>query len=89
MINIEVAYAVPDRQVIVPLNVDDDTTVEAAIQASGILDIFPELQQQVLCVGIWSRKAKLTDSLRDGDRIEIYRELTIDPKEARLKRAKG
>ena len=64
-----------------------DTTVEQAIKDSGIIDYFPEIDLAVNNVGIWNRAAKLTDTVNDLDRIEIYRPLLADPKEVRKRRA--
>ena len=69
-INIEIAYALPDRYYLKSFKVDEGTMIQTAILQSGIL-----------------RPAKLTDQLKDGDRIEIYRPLLADPKEIRRKRA--
>ena len=61
--------------------------VEEAIQASNVLEQFPEIDLKATKVGIWSRVVKLRDTLTDGDRIEIYRPLIADPKEIRKRRA--
>ena len=87
-LTIEVVYALPDQQVVIPLTVDDDTNIEQAILASGILTQFPEIDLTQNRVGIYSRLAKLSDGLLDGDRIEIYRPLLEDPREIRRRRAK-
>ena len=86
-INIEVAYAQPDRQRIIALSVPDGTTVGEAIQLSGIQDIFPEIDLTQQKTGIFSRPAALTDAVKDGDRVEIYRPLVMSPMEARRQRA--
>jgi len=86
-INVEVVYGTPTSQKIVEIMVDADTTIEEAIKASNIVAIFPEIDLAVNNVGIWNRAAKLTDSLSDLDRIEIYRPLLADPKEVRKRRA--
>lgn len=87
MLNVSVIYATPDRQVEIPLKVEANCNVAVAIRRSGILEEFPELQLAELSLGIFSQAAKLDDALSDGDRIEIYRPLQIDPKQARLLRA--
>lgn len=87
MINIEVAYARPEKQVILPLKVAKGTTIEAAIRQSGILDSFPEIDIALCKVGIFSKLSKKNTVLRKKDRIEIYRPLIADPKEIRKKRA--
>ena len=86
-INIEIAYALPDRYYLKSLKVDEGTMIQTAILQSGILQQFTEIDLRENKVGIYSRPAKLTDQLKDGDRIEIYRPLLADPKEIRRKRA--
>lgn len=86
-ISIEVAYARPDKQGLLQVVVEAGTTVEQAIQASGICRRFPEIDLSKNKVGIWNRSCKLSDTPRDGDRIEIYRPLIADPKEVRRRRA--
>ncbi len=86
-INIEVAYAVPDKQVLLSLSVPQGTTVAEGIELSAIQDEFPELKMDIKAVGIFSRKVSLDHVLREGDRIEIYRPLIADPKEVRRQRA--
>lgn len=87
MIHILVAYATPDKQLEIPLEVEENCTVALAIQRSGILPLFPEIKLGEASVGIYSKKVALDTGLREGDRIEIYRPLKIDPKQARLLRA--
>ena len=67
--------------------VEDGTLLEQGIIESGILNVFEEIDLSINKVGIWNRSAKLTDTLRDLDRIEIYRPLIADPKEVRKRRA--
>lgn len=86
-IEIEVAYARPDQQIIIPLRMSGEVTIEAAIRQSGLLERFPEIDLTKNKVGIFSRIAKLDATLRDKDRVEIYRALIADPKEVRRKRA--
>ena len=88
MLNISVIYATPEQQFEVALSVEANCTVALAIKRSGVLDQFAHLQLATMSVGIFSQAAKLDDGLHDGDRIEIYRPLEIDPKAARLLRAK-
>jgi len=88
MIAIEVAYAKPDQQVIIPLTIPESSTVEQAIQLSGILKQFPEVNLATAKIGIFSKLTSLSAIVGVGDRIEIYRPLTIDPKQARRLRAK-
>jgi putative ubiquitin-RnfH superfamily antitoxin RatB of RatAB toxin-antitoxin module len=86
-LNVEVAYALPHVQMLVPLNVPEGTTVEKAVRLSGVLEKFPEIDLEKAKVGIWNKAAELTAVLREKDRIEIYRPLIADPKEVRRKRA--
>lgn len=86
-LRVEVAYATPERQLLVSLRVAPGCTVAKAIEASGIREQFPGLEAQAGAVGIFSRKVALEERLRDGDRVEIYRPLLADPKEARRQRA--
>jgi len=84
---VEVAYALPRRQLILELRVGAGTTAEQAIRASGILEQFPEIDLKSSKVGIFGKPCKLTDTLQNGDRVEIYRPLIADPKEIRKQRA--
>ena len=86
-INVEVAYAIPEKQVIIPVNVDVGTTIGGAIVQSGIMMEFPDLDIENSQVGIFGKVAPMTKVLADGDRVEIYRPLKADPKEVRRKRA--
>jgi putative ubiquitin-RnfH superfamily antitoxin RatB of RatAB toxin-antitoxin module len=86
-IQIEIVYGLPNRQELITILVDNETSVEQGIIESGILSVFEEIDLTVNKVGIWNRLAKLTDNLRDLDRIEIYRPLLADPKEVRKRRA--
>lgn len=86
-VRVEVAYARPETQRLVELLMDVPATVRDAINASGLLEEFPELELESLGTGIFSKPAALEDQLKDGDRVEIYRPLVIDPKEARRQRA--
>jgi uncharacterized protein len=87
MLRVEVAYARSDVQLIVELQIEEGTTVEQAICRSGMLRKFPEIDLSVNTVGIFGRTAELGQSLRDGDRVEIYRPLKADPKQIRRRRA--
>lgn len=84
---IEVVYGTPTKQEIINCFVEPNTTIEQAVLASGIIDVFPEIDLTINKVGIWNRVAKLTDIVNDLDRIEVYRPLLADPKEVRKRRA--
>ena len=86
-INVEVAYALPEKQVIRAVNVDTGTTIGAAIVQSGIMMDFPDLELEDAKVGIFGKVAAMTTVLSDGERVEIYRPLIADPKEVRRQRA--
>ncbi len=83
MVEIEVAYADPEQQAIVPLAMPEGSSVETAIQASGLLTRFPEIALSELNAGVFGVVCKLDQTVKEGDRIEIYRPLLHDPKEAR------
>jgi len=87
LIDVEVAYAKPEQQEIVALKMPEGTTAGQAILASGLLNRFPEIDGADLKVGIFGSVCKLDRPLRQGDRVEIYRPLIHDPKEARRQRA--
>lgn len=86
-IDVEVSYARPDEQVIIPISVEAGSTLEEAIRQSGILGTYPEINLDVNKVGIFGKLSKLDSRLKPGDRVEIYRPLIADPKEVRRKRA--
>lgn len=84
---VEVAYALPHEQLIVPIKVNQGITAEEAIRTSGIMNKFPEIDLSVNKIGIFGKLAKIDTPLRHLDRVEIYRPLIADPKEARKQRA--
>ena len=86
-IRVAVAYALPEKQVLLELTVASDATIETVIRSSGMLKQFPEIDLGKNKVGVFGKLGKLADTLHDGDRIEIYRPLIADPKEVRKKRA--
>jgi putative ubiquitin-RnfH superfamily antitoxin RatB of RatAB toxin-antitoxin module len=86
-IRVEVAYARPERQLILAIEAEPGISAGEAIRRSGILDEFPEIDLDQQKVGVFGKAAKLDAVLTDGDRVEIYRPLIADPKEARRKRA--
>lgn len=88
MMQVEVAYASTTRQVVVTIAVAADCTVRDAIQQSGILEQCPEIDLAVNRVGIFSKQATLESHIKAGDRLEIYRPLLIDPKQARQQRVR-
>ncbi|AJJ64018.1 RnfH family protein [Yersinia aldovae] len=86
-IRIEVVYALPERQYVRTVSLEVGSTVEDAINVSGLLELRPDIDLKKNKVGIYSRPVKLGDKLNDGDRVEIYRPLIADPKELRRQRA--
>ena len=86
-VKVEVVHARPEKQVLLALDVAPGTTLGEAIEQSGIREAFPDLEVDPDRVGVFGRKAVLGDVLQAGDRVEIYRPLLADPKEARRKRA--
>ena len=84
---VEVAYALPGEQLIVPIKVNKGITAEQAIRASGILSKFPEIDLTINKIGIFGKLSRLDATLRHLDRVEIYRPLIADPKEVRKQRA--
>lgn len=87
VISVEVAYALPHKQEVLSLKVKPGTMVSEAIEQSGILRDFPEIDLASAKVGIFAKQTTLDAVLRDKDRIEIYRPLIADPKEIRKRRA--
>jgi len=88
MKNIQVVYALSNEQIIYNLQVEDCTTIKNSIIESGILNKYPELKIEELNVGIFSEKKDFDYIVENNDRVEIYRELTIDPKQARAIKVK-
>ena len=86
-IMVEVAYALPEEQVIISIKVPTIFNVQQAIEKSGIQKKFPSIDLSKNKVGIFGKKTTLDHTLNDRDRIEIYRPLILDPKEMRRKRA--
>jgi len=86
-ITVEVAYALPHKQLIIPVQVSAESTAEEAIIASGMMGKFPEIDLSENHIGIFGVRTKLDKTLRHLDRIEIYRPLIADPKEVRKQRA--
>ena len=84
---IEVAYALSNKQLIIPIKVKTGTTAEEAIKTSGIIKKFPEIDLGLNQIGIFGKLTQLDHVMRERDRIEIYRPLIADPKEIRRQRA--
>jgi len=86
-IHVEVAYALPDKQAIVPLQLPEGVTAMEAVRQSGIERQFEGLEPEHARLGIFGKVVGPQTALRDGDRVEIYRPLIADPKEVRKARA--
>ncbi len=86
-LTVEVAYALPDQQTLLRVQVRNGATVREAIEQSGVLVTHPEIDLASNRVGVFGKLAKLDATLREGDRVEIYRPLLADPKEVRKLRA--
>jgi len=85
--HIEVVLAMPEKQELVALDLAAGATVADAIEQSGIVAMFEDFELDTSKVGIFGQKVALTQELRNGDRVEIYRPLLVDPKEVRRQRA--
>ena len=87
LVNVAVVYAPVAREVHeVALQLDAPCSVLQALQRSGLLQRFPEIDRHQTVVGVWGRKARLDQMLRECDRVEVYRPLRVDPKVARRER---
>lgn len=86
-IQVEVVYARAERQEVARIKLEDGATLQQAIEASGFLVKFPEIDLTKNKLGIYSKLAKADALVRNHDRVEIYRPLIADPKEVRKQRA--
>jgi putative ubiquitin-RnfH superfamily antitoxin RatB of RatAB toxin-antitoxin module len=86
-LRVSVVYATPQEEFMHPMRVAHGTTIGQAIEESGVLSRFPNINLVTQPVGIYGRKKTLDTVLREHDRIEIYRPLVADPKDSRRKRA--
>jgi len=86
-LKVEVCYALPDKQELIPVSLPPGATLKQAIEASGLLEKHPEIDIGKNKFGIYAKLSKLDTVLRDRDRVEIYRPLIADPKEVRKQRA--
>lgn len=88
-LQLEVAYARPERQLIVKLSLPAGTTAHEAVLQSGIAGEFPDIDLTRLQLGVFGKAVPAEHVLRDRDRVEIYRPLQADPKEVRRRRAEA
>lgn len=86
-LSVDVVYAKPERQELVHLTLAQGSTLKQAVEASGLLQRYPELDPEKLKLGVFGKISKPDALLREYDRVEIYRPLVADPKEVRKKRA--
>lgn len=84
--NVGVCYAEVDRQLWMRLEVPDNSTIEQAIKLSGVLTLYPEINLTSQKVGIFGKIAALGTAVKDGDRVEIYRQITVDPQTVQRRR---
>lgn len=84
---IEVAYALETKQTLLTLEVDEGTVLRQAVEISGILETYPQIDLSTDKTGIFGKITKLETILREKDRVEIYRPLIADPKKVRKERA--
>ena len=87
MIKVEVCYALPAKQELVGVKLPEGATLAQALEASGLLQKYPEIDLKKNKFGIYAKLSKPDAVLRDRDRVEIYRPLIADPKEVRKQRA--
>lgn len=87
MINVEVCYALADKQALVSVKLPQGAKLQQALEASGLLVKHPEIDLKKNKFGVFAKLSKLDSILRDRDRVEIYRPLIADPKEVRKQRA--
>ena len=80
---VEVAFALPDRQLLETVSVPDGAVVADALRLCNLDERFPDAGLDQLQVGIWGKPVERTHALREGDRVEVYRPLELDPREAR------
>ena len=84
--NVGVCYAEVDRQLWMRLEVPDDSTIEQAINLSGVLTLYPAINLSSQKVGIFGKISPLDTTVKEGDRVEIYRQITADPQTVQRRR---
>ena len=84
---VELVFALPERQVLLAVDVDEGATIAEVIAKSGIEDQFPEVDLGALATGVWGKPEGRDYVVKDGDRVEFYRPLHMDPREARRRLA--
>lgn len=86
---VEVVFAMADRQVLQALDIPPNSTVADVIAASDLAGQFPDVDLMALQAGIWGHPVERNHAVQDGDRVELYRPLEMDPREARRLKAGG
>lgn len=89
MLHVEVVYALPGETTVIPVDIDEGSTIADAIHASGVERLFPQINPDSSKLGVFSHIKSPRDEVSEGDRIEIYRPLKADPKEIRRRKAAG
>ena len=89
VISVEVVFALPAEQLLVSVSLDDGATVADAIGGSNLAAQFPDVDLDALQAGIWGRPVSRTQRVCDGDRVELYRPLQMDPRETRRELAQS
>ena len=84
---IEIVFALPERQFLESVEVPDGAVLADVIRASSLAKTFPGLDHETLATGIWGKIVAQDTEVQDGDRVELYRPLEIDPREARRQKA--
>jgi len=84
--NVDVCYAEVDRQLWMRLEVPDNSSIEQTIHLSGVLKLYPEINLSNQKVGIFGKISLLDTKVKDGDRVEIYRQITVDPQTVQRRR---
>jgi len=84
--NVGVCYAQADRQIWLRLDVPEGSTIAEAIELSGLLTQYPEIDLESQKVGVFGKISKLDAVIKDGDRVEIYRKITADPQQVQRRR---
>jgi len=88
-LSVEVVLATPERQVLLTVNVEAGASVADVIASSGLESKFSDLAVADLAVGIWGKRVSRDSAVNAGDRVELYRPLVVDPREARRQRARA
>ena len=87
--NVGICYAQADRQIWLKIDVPDGSSIAEAIDLSGLLNQYPEIDLESQKVGIFGKISKLETLLKEGDRVEIYRKIIADPQQVQRRRVNG